>query len=186
MLNWNSGKKGLAVATQLLLLFAVLLLTTPAASAARGQSAGEKSADQSEDDNSESRVRRPTARERAAARRAAREQAAKEKQESERRKWLARLEARGVEPWPEEQSEEEHAKALAKSREMVDEVLSVFPGTELFETEHFLFTTNMPAEQARPYIAALDRMYGSMGRLYGDERGKNVWYGGKSPIDAFL
>jgi hypothetical protein len=138
------------------------------------------------DDKETQRTRRPTARERAAARRAAREAAAEKKKEAERRKWLARLEARGVEAWPAPETEEEHAAALAKSREMVEEVLSLYPGTQLYETENFLFTSNMPPEQAAPYIASLDQMYGYMCRLYGVERGQNVWFGGKAPIFAFL
>src|SRR5262245_15402004 len=44
------------------------------------------------------------------------------KAEVERDKWLARLKERGVEPWPENETEKEHAAALKKSREMAHEV----------------------------------------------------------------
>jgi len=132
------------------------------------------------------RPKRLSARERAAARRAAREAAAKEKRDAERRKWLAQLEARGVEAWPDEVSDDEHAEALAKSREMIDEVLELLPGTQLYETDNFLFTSNMPAEQVVPYAASLDQMYRYMCQLYGVERGQKVWFGGKAPIFAFL
>ena len=92
----------------------------------------------------------------------------------------------GVEAWPEQESDEEHAKALAKSREMIEEVVAVFSGTQLYETENFLFTSDMPAEQVRPYIASLDQMHRYMCRLYGVKREQTVWFGGKAPIFAFL
>ncbi len=123
---------------------------------------------------------------RAAARRAQRETAARQRQEKDRAAWLARLEARNVEPWPDPESEDDHAAALAKSREMSDEVISVLPGTQLYETEHFLFTSNMPPEQVGPYVAYLDKMYDWMGQLYGVPKGHKVWLGGKAPIFAFL
>ncbi len=127
-----------------------------------------------------------TVRERAAARRAAREEVAKAKRDQQRSEWVAKLKARGVEPWPEEESDEVHAKALAKSREMANEVVENFRGTQLFETNHFLFVSNIPAQQVAPYIASLDRMYDWMCRLYGVPRGHKVWLGGKAPIFAFL
>ncbi len=165
------------------------LIASLAPATASAESTNDKAASSSEDlpaDEKETRSRRPTARERAAARRAAREAAAKEKQQEERRKWLARLEARGVEAWPEAESDDEHAAALAKSREMVEEVISLFPGTQLYETENFLFTSNIPPDQVAPYIVSLDRMHGYMCQLYGVERGQKVWLGGKAPIFAFL
>lgn len=131
--------------------------------------------------------------ERAAARRTAREatvksrtSGSKKKSEKNREAWLARLKARDIEPWPENETDEEHAAALKKSRELVDEVLSLFPGTQLIETDHFLFVTNIPAEQVRPYVASLDRMYDWMCQLYGVPRNHKVWLGGKAPIFAFL
>jgi hypothetical protein len=166
----------------------MLLPAFPGASA-RAQMASSTSvvsADKSEADNSRTRTRRPSARERAAARRAARAAAAKEKKDAERRKWLARLEARGVEAWPEEVTDDEHAAALAASREMVEEVLSLYPGTQLYETENFLFTSNMPPQHVGPYIASLDQMHRYMCQLYGVKRGQKVWLGGKAPIFAFV
>src|SRR5262245_38532188 len=80
---------------------------------------------------------RLTTRDRSAARRAAREAARNEKQRAERQQWLTRLALRDVEPWPAAESENDHATALARSREMVDEVRKLLPGTELYETERF-------------------------------------------------
>lgn len=147
----------------------------------------DKSAEEQTDSASpQPRPKRTTARERAATRRAARESATKAKREEERNKWLAQLKARDVEPWPESETDEEHAAALAKSREMVSEVVSLFPGAQLHETEHFLFVSNIPAQQVGPYVVSLDKMYEWMCRLYGVPRDHKVWLGGKTPIFAFL
>ena len=132
------------------------------------------------------RSQRTTPRERAAARRAMRDSADKAKRDQERREWLARLKARDIEPWPEEETDQQHAEALAKSREMVDEVVSLFPGTQLYETNRFLFVSNIPPQQVGPYVASLDKMYEWMCRLYGVPRDHKVWLGGKAPIFAFL
>jgi hypothetical protein len=132
------------------------------------------------------RPRRPSARERAAARRAAREEAAKAKTAAEREKWLARLKARDVEAWPEAEPDKEHEDALAKSREMIDDVISLFPATKLYETEHFLLASNIPPDQVTPYAASVDKMYEWMCRLYGVPRDHKVWLGGKAPVFAFL
>jgi hypothetical protein len=69
---------------------------------------------------------------------------------------------------------------------MVADVLKNFPGTQLFETNHFLFVSNIPRQQVAPYIASLDRMYDWMCQLYGVPRDHKVWLGGKAPIFAFL
>ena len=169
-----------------MLLLAAILLPSSTAERAVSQTIGEKTVEHTDDDNKSARPKRMTARERAATRRVAREAAAKEKKDAERRQWLARLEARGVEAWPEDVSEEEHAQALAKSRAMIDEVIDLLPGTQLYETDNFLFTSNMPAEQVVPYAASLDQMYRYMCQLYGVDRGQKVWFGGKAPIFAFL
>jgi hypothetical protein len=123
---------------------------------------------------------------RAAARRAERDAAQREREKKERDQWLARLEARGVEPWPENESDETHAAALTKSREMVAEVTSLLPGMQLYETEHFLFVSNIPPQQVVPYAAYLDKMHAWMSQLYGVRAGHKVWLGGKAPIFAFL
>jgi hypothetical protein len=150
------------------------------------QSPGEKASRFTHKQPAGAGSKRASARERAAARRAAREAETDERRQAERRKWLARLEARGVEAWPEQVSAKKHAQALAKSRQMADEVVRLFAGAQLYETEYFLFTSNMPAAQVAPYAASLDRMYRYMAQLYGVEREQKVWLGGKAPIFAFL
>src|SRR3989304_1254119 len=129
--------------------------------------------------------RRPRARERAAARRAERATALQTRRDEEHRKWLARVEAYGVEPWPEE-SDEDHAAALARSRQMVEEVISLLPGTQLYETEHFLFTSNMPPAEVAPFVRYLDRMYEWMCELYGVKNDTRIWLWDKAPIFPFL
>jgi hypothetical protein len=69
---------------------------------------------------------------------------------------------------------------------MIDEVVSLFPDMQLYETDYFLFVSNMPPDQVRPYAASVDRMYDWMCRLYGVPRDHKVWLGGKAPIFAFL
>ncbi len=108
------------------------------------------------------------------------------KKEAAREKWLAQLKERNVEPWPESETDEEHAAALKKSRETAEEVVSLFPGSRLNETQHFLFVSNIPPQQIAPYVASLDRMYDFMCQLYGVQRKHKVWLGGKAPIFAFL
>ncbi len=112
--------------------------------------------------------------------------AAQAKKDADRAKWLERLKARGVEAWPENETDEEHAATFKKSREMAADVISLFPGSRLHETQHFLFVSNIPPQQVGPYIASLDRMYEWMCKLYGVPRTHKVWLGGKAPIFAFL
>lgn len=163
----------------------LVALTLPLA--ARGAETDDKPpAAETDGAAAKSRPKPTTYRERAAARRAERDSANKAKKEEDRKKWLARLEARDVTPWPESETEEEHTKALEKSREMVKEALTLFPGTEEYETENFIVVSNIPRQQIGPYIASLDRMYEWMGKLYGVERDHKVWLGGKAPIFAFL
>ena len=110
----------------------------------------------------------------------------KTRRERDREAWLARLKEHDVEPWPADDSETEHNEALQKSRAMADEVIALFPGSQLIETEHFLVVTNIPPDQMRPYVASLDGMYEWMAKLYGVPRNHKVWLGGKAPIFAFL
>jgi hypothetical protein len=111
---------------------------------------------------------------------------AQTKKEALRAKWLERLKQREIEPWPENETDEEHAAALKKSREMAIEVVSLFSGSQLHETQHFLFVSNIPPQQIAPYVTSLDRMYDFMCQLYGVPRTHKVWLGGKTPIFAFL
>src|SRR5262245_38865531 len=106
---------------------------------ADAESSGEKSDARSADEPSaKARPKGRSLSSRAAARRAEREAAARQRNQKDRTQWLARLQVRGVEPWPDSESDEVHAAALAESRQMSDEVISVIPDAKLYETEHFL------------------------------------------------
>ena len=181
---FGAGNDG-STAARLLLTLAVLsaLSVFPPHTAAADAAAA---SDDSSSATSKSRPKRLTSRERAAARRATREAAAKEKRDAQRQQWLARLAVRDVEAWPEAASEEEHTAAAERTQEMIDEVLELWPGTQRFETGHFLFVSNIPPQQVAPYVAYLDRMHAWMCELYGVPRGHKVWLGGKAPIFAFV
>jgi hypothetical protein len=141
--------------------------------------AGDKPADQAESPN------RPATK-KPSPRKPPKKTAAQEKKEAARTKWLERLKERGVDPWPEKESDEEHADALKKTYEMAIEVVSLFPNSQLHETQHFLVVSDIPPQQIAPYIASLDRMYDFMCQLYGVPKKHKVWLGGKAPIFAFL
>jgi hypothetical protein len=127
---------------------------------------------------------RMTAKQRAAARRAAQIAANQARDQESHRPWFQLLAANGVEPWPVETARD-HAAALARTRKMINEVLALLPGTRVYETDHFLFTSNIPADQVKPYVTYLDKMYDWMCELYGVPAGTRVWLGGKAPIFAF-
>jgi hypothetical protein len=152
--------------------------------AAKPASADDQGIDSSADANAQPPKMRVTAHDRIAARRAEKAAAAQAETREEHRQWLARVAANGVEPWPPE-SARDHAAALARSHKMIDEVLSLLPGTKVYETDHFLFTSNIPPDQVALYVRYLDKMYDWMCELYGVPAGSQVWLGGKAPIFAF-
>ena len=56
---------------------------------------------------------------------------------------------------------------------------------QLHPTEYFLFLTDIPTRQVRPYLVQLDKMNESFGKSFGFEEGYNVWRG-KAVIVAFM
>ena len=56
---------------------------------------------------------------------------------------------------------------------------------QLYQTEYFLFLTDIPDRQVRPYLVQLDKMNESLGKSFGFEKGHNVWRG-KAVIVAFM
>ena len=154
-----------------------LLLSAP--TLADDSAPTDKSADRAES------AKRPTTK-KPTTRKPPKKTAAQIRKEAAREKWLERLKEREVDPWPENETDEEHAEALKKSREMAIEVVSLFPNSQLHETQHFLVVSNIPSQQIAPYVASLDRMYDFMCQLYGVPRNHKVFLGGKAPIFAFL
>jgi hypothetical protein len=102
----------------------------------------------------------------------------------EREKWLARLEARGVEPWP-ELADDEHAAAVEELKTLVKEIQRQFPAMTLHETENFLVCTNIPPRQIGPYVASLDAMHEMLVKMFGIDPEHRVWRG-KALVVAFL
>jgi len=99
-------------------------------------------------------------------------------------KWLGRLEARGLKPWP-KLSDAEHQAAIETHKKRYQEVAALLPGMQLFETEHFLFCTNIPPQQVGIFIKSLDRMYAWMQQTYGLSSDARVWRG-KASVFAFV
>jgi hypothetical protein len=97
--------------------------------------------------------------------------------------WLARLQARGVKPWG-DLSDEEHAEAIKIHKERYEKAAKLMPTLQMYETEHFLFCSNLHPEQVRVFVASLDRMYEWMQQTYGADPDKPVWRG-KASVFAF-
>ncbi|HEY1067952.1 MAG TPA: hypothetical protein VGE52_17645 [Pirellulales bacterium] len=106
-------------------------------------------------------------------------------QAAERHKlYLARLEARGVKPWP-ELSDEEHKQTIDDHKKLIEEMGKVYPGMQFVETKNFMVYTNIPPEQMRPYVVSLDEMYTMMCKMYRLPADARV-FRGKALIVAFL
>lgn len=103
---------------------------------------------------------------------------------AEREKWVARARERSVEPWP-ELSKEEHDAAEEEVRENIKKIKAEFRNLVLYETNEFLFLSDMPREQVLPYAASLDKMYDMMCQMYSIRKGTSVWKG-KCLVIAFL
>ena len=101
-----------------------------------------------------------------------------------RRKWLARLEVRGVEPWA-ELTAEQHVDATDELKALVKQIQGPFPEMQLHETEHFLFCTNIPPQQVGPYVLSLDAMHELLTKMYRIGPEERVWRG-KALVVAFL
>jgi len=56
---------------------------------------------------------------------------------------------------------------------------------QLYETQYFLFLTDIPPNQVKPYLVQLDQMNEALGKSFGFEKGHNVWRG-KAVIVAFM
>lgn len=117
-------------------------------------------------------------------RRTSRAQQRSERETAEREQWLARLKARGVKPWP-EINDQQRQRAIEKHKQFAQEVRQSVPSLRMVETGRFLFCSNIPPQQIRPYIATLDKMYDMMCGMYGVKLGTPVWRG-KALVVAFL
>lgn len=107
-----------------------------------------------------------------------------EKAAKDREKWVARARAHNVQPWP-ELTREQHQAAIELLKKFTGEIGQAFPGMRLYETQEFLFYSNMPEAQVAPVTKALDRMYDLMCQMYGIKPGERVWKG-KCLVVAFV
>lgn len=113
-----------------------------------------------------------------------REQQELARQAEVRAQWLARLEARGVKPWP-ELTDAEHQATIDQHKKLVEESGKNFPGMQLVETKNFMVFTNIPPVQMAPYVASLDSMHDMMCVMYRLPKDARV-FRGKALIVAFL
>lgn len=97
---------------------------------------------------------------------------------------LARMQERGVRPWP-TLTAEEHATEVESLETFVAEVKEAFPALQVTATHEFIVATDIPAGQMAPYVASLDAMHDFLCDLYGIPRGEPVWKG-KCLVVAFL
>jgi len=113
------------------------------------------------------------------------------KRDEERRKHNEEREAffkkTGVRLWPDLTDEEQEA-LLEKQREIVQEVSKKFSALkmQLYETQYFLFLSDMPPAAAANYTACLDKMHEQLCRAFAIRDKDRVWLGGKLPVIAFL
>ncbi len=97
--------------------------------------------------------------------------------------WLARIEARGVKPWS-PLTADEHAQAIEAHKQRHEKVAALLPSLQLYETERFLFCSNIPPQQVHVFIASLDGMYEWMSHTYGVDPSESLWRG-KASVFAF-
>lgn len=98
--------------------------------------------------------------------------------------YLARAKARGARPWP-RSTWEEYQTVVAEQREFLKKVGAACANMALYETENFLFFSNIPPQQVGPYVVSLDAMHELMCKTYGIKSGAPVWKG-KGVVLAFL
>jgi len=118
----------------------------------------------------------------AALRKARAERIAKEK--ADREAWIKDLATRGIRPWK-EVTDELQKERLEQHQEFISRVSRNYPGMKLYETEHFLFNTNMPPNQVAPYVTSLDAMHDLLVKTFGLPEDKRV-FAGKALVFAFV
>lgn len=86
--------------------------------------------------------------------------------------------------WP-ELTEEEHAEAIAEHRAFAEETAEKLQvRLRLFESDYFLFCTDMEPREAEQWYRLLDRMYRLLMDEFGVPRDRNIWRG-KALVLAF-
>ena len=76
------------------------------------------------------------------------------------------------------QSPEQMAAAVTELKAFADQTQQTM-GVKLkpYETQYFLFYSDLPAADAQKWASVLDRMYGKLSLLFGVPAGENLWHG---------
>ncbi|MFK7777560.1 MAG: hypothetical protein QM501_05505, partial [Gimesia sp.] len=87
----------------------------------------------------------------------------------------------------EDASEEDQESYVKEYKEFLQKVGTHFSSLKMsfYETKYFLFYTDMPARQVKPYLLQLDKMNELLGKAFGFKPGYNIWRG-KAVIVAFM
>ncbi len=98
----------------------------------------------------------------------------------------AKLEESGEQFW-DPLSESDQKKYVDEGKEFLQKTVAHFPTLplQLYETQYFLFLTDMPPAQVQPYINQLDKMNETLGQSFGFAPGHNVWRG-KAVVVVFV
>ncbi|MCH8046320.1 MAG: hypothetical protein IID44_21640 [Planctomycetes bacterium] len=111
-------------------------------------------------------------------------ESSKAKKESEKRRaWRERLANRRIRAWP-HMTRAEHEKVLEDRLAYLKKVSETFTSLRLYQSNFFLFASNIPAAHIVPYVKALDAMHVKMCEMYRIKKGTPVWRG-KCVVIAF-
>lgn len=79
--------------------------------------------------------------------------------------------------WP-ELTAEEHAKAVAGLKALAEEAKKRFqPKLQLYESDYFLFYTDLSKAEAKKWYTLLDKMYNRLLTMFNIPRKTNIWRG---------
>ena len=97
----------------------------------------------------------------------------------------AYFEKTGVWLWP-ELTDKQQAEGLAKQKSLLHKVADKFSSLHmrLYETQYFLFLTDLPPQWVPVYTSCLDAMHNQLCTAYGIKDKDRVWIG-KLPVVAF-
>jgi len=97
-----------------------------------------------------------------------------------------RLSSQGERLWK-KYTDEEIGGFIKEEKEFLQEVGEHFTNLPMkyYETNYFMFFTDLPPNQVAPYLKNLDKMNEILGKAYGFAPGENVWRG-KAVILAFV
>ena len=74
-------------------------------------------------------------------------------------------------------SPQEREVAIARLKAKAADAQEIAPNLRLYETEYFLFYTDLGAAEARKWVSLLDRMYNRLLTMFDIPKGTNIWHG---------